>query len=80
MSLKEQLDKNAEAVFKAADYYEVFQLVWNLFEFLLTYLLSGDRPEANLREELDEEGDHWQHAGDAGTGGHVQGTRSARGH
>ena len=48
LSLKEQLDKNAEAVFKAADYYEVFQLVYNLFDFLLTYLLSGDRPEANL--------------------------------
>ena len=48
LSLKEQLDKNAEAVFKAADYYEVFQIVIDLFEFLLTYLLSGDRPEANL--------------------------------
>ena len=46
--MKELLDKNAEAVFKAADYYEAFQLVYNLFEFLLTYLLSGDRPEANL--------------------------------
>ena len=59
------------------------RLLWGILAslpFVEILCISGDRSETDLWEELDEEGDHLQHAGDAGAGRHVQGTWSTRGH